>query len=151
MKKILRFAALSWALGIAAQDAPLVREMNVTQGPESVFDRAPSDILPALADAKATGENGRVGRELVFWGFEHADGRRVFLFACAQRPDVDCTTRVSAICPVTTTVIETREASGNTVRRTCRNVAVVSPGEVRPGCVDRAESTSMAVGLVTCG
>ena len=109
--------------------------MNVRQGPESVFDRPPAEIMPALADAKATGENGRVGRELVFWGFEHADGRRVFFFACARRPEFDCATRVSQICPVTTTVLETREASGNTVRRSCRNVAVVSPGEVRPGCV----------------
>ena len=58
--------------------------MKVKQGPETVFDRPPAEILPALAGAKATGENGRVGPELVFWGYEHDDGRRVFFFACAQ-------------------------------------------------------------------
>jgi hypothetical protein len=151
MKSWFAMVAFGCAFGVAAQDELPVREMNVRQGPESVFDSAPADILPALVGAKATGENGRVGRELVFWGFDRADGSRVFFFACARQPDVDCATRVSAICPVTTTVLETREASGNLVRRSCRNVAVVSPGDVRPGCVDRAESTNMAVGLVTCG
>ena len=75
------------------------RQMNVRQGPETVFDRPPAEILPALAGAKATGENGRVGSELVFWGYEQNDGRRVFFFACALRPDFDCATRVPAICP----------------------------------------------------
>jgi hypothetical protein len=104
-----------------------------------------------LAGAKATGENGRVGPELVFWGFEQTDGRRVFFFACALRPEFDCATRVPAICPVTTTVLETRETSGTMVRRNCRNVSVVGPGEVRPGCDDRTATASMAVGLVSCG
>jgi hypothetical protein len=59
--------------------------------------------------------------------------------------------RVPAICPAGTTVLETGEASGNVVRRVCKNVAVVNPGDVRPGCEDRVESVPMAVGIVTCG
>lgn len=141
---------LSCALGAAAQQQIPERQMNVRQGPETVFDRPPAEIFPALEGATATGENGRVGTELVFWGYEQRDGRRVFLFACARVPDLDCATRVPAICPVTTTVLETREASGNAVRRNCRNVVVASPGDARPGCNDRLENASLAVGLVSC-
>jgi hypothetical protein len=151
MKPLVVVLSLLVAQFVAAQTETPVREMTVTQGPESVFEQAPGEILPALAGARATGENGRVGSELVFWGFERTDGRRVFFFACARRPDFDCAARVPAICPATTTVLETRETDGTLVRRSCRNVSVVSPGEVRPGCADRVENASLAVGLVSCG
>jgi hypothetical protein len=151
LTRLIGIVALCAALGAAGQTEIPAREMNVTQGPDSVFDRPPAEILPALAGAKATGENGRVGQELVFWGYERNDGQRVFFFACAGRPDLECTPRVAAICPVTTTVLETKEASGTTVRRNCRNVAVVGAGDLRPGCDDRTESSSLTVGLVSCG
>ncbi len=151
MKSLVVLLSLSFVHFVAAQDAIPAREMTVRQGPESVFEQTPAEILPALAGATATGENGRVGPELVFWGFRRADGERVFFFACAQRPYFDCATRVPAICPTTTTVLETREASGEMVRRSCRNFSVVKPGDVRPGCDDRTENASMAVGLVSCG
>jgi hypothetical protein len=57
------------------------RQMNVRQGPDAVFDRPVGELLPILAGSRETGENGRVGNELVFWGFELADGRQAFLFA----------------------------------------------------------------------
>ena len=142
---------LGCALGAAAQEQIPERQMNVRQGPETVFERPPAEIFPALEGATATGENGRVGSQLVFWGYEQRDGRRVFLFACAPAPDLDCATRLPAICPVTTTVLETREASGKTVQRSCRSVAVTSPGDPRPGCDDRLENASLTVGLVSCG
>ncbi len=151
MKSLVLVSSLSIAFGVAAQSGVPAREMTVTQGPESVFEQTPAQILPVLAGAKATGENGRVGHELVFWGFERADGGRVFFFACARSAEFDCATRVPSICPATTTVLETRETSGTMVRRSCRNVSVASPGDVRPGCADRVENASMAVGLVTCG
>jgi hypothetical protein len=151
LSRLIAILSLCAALGAAAQTLTPAREMNVTQGPDSVFDRPPAEIVPSLAGAKATGENGRVGRELVFWGYQQADGRRVFFFACALRPDFECGPRVAAICPVTTTVLETREASGKTVRRSCRSTAVVGVGDVRPGCDDRTESASLSVGLVSCG
>src|SRR5688572_22183707 len=143
--------SLCVAFSAAGQEQVARREMNVRQGPESVFDRPPAEILPALAGAKATGENGRVGPELVFWGYEYDDGRRVFFFACAIRPEVDCAARVPVICPATTTVLETRDTSGTTVRRSCRNIATVSPGDIRPGCAEQTESATLAVGLVSCG
>jgi hypothetical protein len=151
MKKLVVFLSLCVVLGAVGQEETPERQMNVKQGPESVFDRPPADILPALVGATATGENGRVGPELVFWGYEQPDKRRVFFFACALRPEFDCATRVPGICPATTTVLETRETSGTLVRRNCRNVAIAGPGDVRPGCADRAETASLAVGLVTCG
>ena len=144
-------AVLGCALGASAQEKIPARQMNVRQGPETVFDRPPAEIFPALEGAAATGENGRVGSELVFWGYEQRDGRRLFLFACAVAPDLDCAARIPAICPSTTTVLETREMSGNAVRRNCRSVAVSAPGDLRPGCEDRLESASLAVGLVSCG
>jgi hypothetical protein len=144
-------AALGCALSASAQEDVPARQMNVRQGPETVFDRPAAEIFPALEGAAATGENGRVGSELVFWGFEQRDGRRLFLFACAVGPDLDCAARIPAICPATTTVLDTREMSGNAVRRSCRSVAVSGPGELRPGCEDRLESASLAVGLVSCG
>ena len=148
---VLAAGACGAVLGASAQEEPLKREMNVRQGPETVFEQPPAEIFPALEGATATGENGRVGSELVFWGFEQRDGRRVFLFACPVRPDLDCAARVPAICPATAaTVLETREAAGKTVRRYCRNVAVTGPGDLRPGCDDRLESASLAVGLVSC-
>jgi hypothetical protein len=66
-------------------------------------------------------------------------------------PDLDCATRVPAICPITTAVLATSEASGTTVRRNCRSFAVTSPGDVRPGCDDRLHDAELAVGLVSCG
>jgi hypothetical protein len=151
MKELIAVVSLCCALGTFGQEVVPERQMNVRQGPEAVFDRPPGDVLPALAGAKATGENGRVGPELVFWGYERNDGRRVFFFACALRPDFDCATRVPAICPTTTTVLETREAAGTMVRRNCREVAVAAGGDVRPGCDDRTETANLAVGLVSCG
>jgi hypothetical protein len=145
-------AALGAVLGAGAQDAIPARQMNVRQGPETVFNRPPAEILPALSGATATGENGRVGTELVFWGYEQRDGRRVFFFACALQPELDCAARTRAICPTTTTVLEATEASGTAVRRSCRTFSVSAPGDLRPGCDDRLDgSASLAVGLVSCG
>ena len=153
MRRSLAIAAATFGcvLGVTGQEEIPERQMNVRQGPETVFEQPPAEIFPALVGGNATGENGRVGSELVFWGFDLRDGRRVFLFACAIRPDLDCTVRVPAICPAATNVLETGEASGKTVRRNCRNVTAAGPGDVRPGCSDRLESTRLAVGLVSCG
>ena len=127
MNKLVVLLSLCCALGAAGQEETPEREMTSGKArSRSSTGRRPRSCR-RLAGAKATGENGRVGPELVFWGYEQADGRRVFFFACAQRPDFDCATRVPAICPATTTVLETRETSGTLVRRNCRNVAIAAP------------------------
>lgn len=151
-----RWIAVLWlALGAWAVSAqaplPPERVMNVTQGPETVFSVPVASILPALSGARPTGENGRVGLELVFWGYEQTDGRDVYLFACVPDANVDCDARVPSICTSGTRLIERGQADGAVVRRQCRNVSVAAPGDRRPGCADRVESTPIAVGLVSCG
>jgi hypothetical protein len=142
---------LAW-LGVAAgaADAPPTRQMNVTQGPETVFERSPTEFMPALAGAKRTDEAGRVGNEMVFWGYRQQGGEHLFLFACAEVEGVDCQERVLAICP-NAKVLTMQTASGNIVRRSCRAVAVASPGDTRPGCDDKEQMAPLSIGLVSCG
>jgi len=134
----------------AAAEAPLVPQMNVTLGPETVFLRAPTELFPALAGAQRTQEAGRVGNEMVFWGYHQKSGARVFLFACAQVADVDCQQRAQAVC-ANVKVLDMQMASGNVVRRTCRTVTTTAPGEVRPGCDDHVEPTPLSIGVLSCG
>jgi len=132
---------------VAAQE----RTMDVMQTPEKVFAEPVAALMPELAGATATGENGRIGAELVFWGYRLGDGRAAFLFACAQREDVDCESRVPMICAARTTVLRTGSAAGKVVHRECRPMTVVHPGDTRPGCVDKTENAPLTIGLVSCG
>ena len=125
--------------------------MDVTHKPGSVFSQPVEQVAPALAGATPTNENGRVGGELVFWGYRLADGRPVFLFACAGSETVNCDERVQKICVDQTTVLSSSADGGNVVRRECSTMAFVNPGDTRPGCVDNLETAPLAVGLVTCG
>jgi len=149
-RAVILSGLLAAGFAVAAAEAPLVPEMNVTQGPEVVFSQSPADIFPALAGAQRTKEAGRVGNEMVFWGYQQKSGARVFLFACAQVGDVDCEQRVLAMCP-SAKVLEMQTASGNVVRRSCRAITVTGPGDVRPGCDDREEMAPLSIGLVSCG
>jgi hypothetical protein len=126
------------------------RSTNMTQGPEAVFARPVAEIVPTLEGATPSGENGRVGNELVFWGYELADGRPVYFFACMRSADVDCAERIESICLTATTVLESAETTGKIVRRRCRDVAVAAPGDTRPGCSDTPEDVALTVGLVSC-
>ena len=107
--------------------------------------------MPRLTGASPTGENGRVGGELVFWGYRLADDTPVYFFACALLPHVSCEERIAAICPTRTTVLEQAEHTGEAVRRRCREVAIAAPGDVRPGCTTATFEAPLAIGLVTCG
>ena len=127
------------------------RRMDVKQMPDSVFARPVEMLIPELHGAAPTGENGRIGGELVFWGYRLGDGRPVFLFACAMLEDVNCGERTQLICPEQTTVVRTGTTDGNIVRRECHNIAVVAPGERRPGCIDTLQNVPLAIGLVSCG
>jgi hypothetical protein len=148
---VVVWLALGACAAAAQESLPPQRVMNVTQGPETVFAEPIGTILPALSGARPTGDNGRVGLELVFWGYEQADGRRVYFFACVPDENVDCNARVPSICANGTTLLEQGQADGAVVRRQCRNVAVAGPGDRRPGCADRVESTPIDVGIVSCG
>ncbi len=137
-------------LALAANAALAADERSsISQGPEAVFDRGVAEILPALAGAKATGENGRIGNELAFWGYELADGSRAFFYACAMVANVDCGERATAICRGAE-VRATGTADGKIVHRQCAKVAVAQPGEVRPGCEDQLQIVPLEVGVVQC-
>ena len=57
-----------------------------------------AEILPELAGARATGVNGRVGNEFVFWGYQLDDGEQAWLYACALVDEVDCPQRRTEVC-----------------------------------------------------
>jgi len=135
------------AAGVQAQE----RSMNVRQAPDTVFVQPVGTLMPELAGATATGENGRVGGELVFWGYRLGDGRPVYMFACAMLQDVNCEQRIQMICVDHTNVLRTESAGGNIVRRECRSVALLAPGNTSRGCIDTPENAPLTIGLVSCG
>jgi len=151
IRTIRRTVAAVCSLG-AALVAAQERTMDVMQTPEKVFAEPVAALMPELAGTTATGENGRVGAELVFWGYRLGDGRAAFLFACAQREDVDCESRVPMICAARTTVLRTGSAAGKVVHRECGAAVVVHSGDRRPGCIEKTQSTApLTIGLVSCG
>lgn len=131
--------------------APAEREMNVQQGPEAVFSVPVASIFPVLESAEATGQNGRVGDELVFWGYRLGDGREVELVACAEAADVDCAARERQVCASGMESLARTTAEGLVRRRHCTRVATVAPGELHPGCTDRDTHRDLVVSLVQCG
>jgi hypothetical protein len=151
-RAIFGFGLLCLGFAAAAADQMPQRTMGLTQGPDTVFERPPAEFIPALVGAELTGENGRVGTELAFWGYRQRDGQRVFLFACAQGADFDCRERAQLVCPDRTSVLSTQELVGNVVRRNCRSVAIDAPNTARPGCNERLEDMApLLAGLVSCG
>lgn len=136
-------------LAVCAADDP-EREMNVRQGPETVFEKPIAELFPILDGASANGANGRIGNELVFWGYELADGRNANVFACAMIDDVDCAARVSAICPGAGKVLEHTQIKGRVRSISCRAVSVETPGNLRPGCDDREVEQVLDTGLIQC-
>lgn len=122
----------------------------VRQGPESVFEEPVERIFDVLVDATATGPNARIGREFVYWGYTLADGRDVFLFACAPLEDVNCEARRDAICPAGNTLIARSELVGRVRQVQCRSIAVSAPGDLRPGCSDQEVENQLDAGIVQC-
>ncbi|HET8699390.1 MAG TPA: hypothetical protein VFO94_18025, partial [Gammaproteobacteria bacterium] len=141
---VLVVALCTGGTALGAEQAE--RRIGVRQGPDKVFEVPVTDIVPALAGARPTRVNGRVGGELVFWGYDLADGRRVNLFACALLPDVDCAARVQAVCVAGGNVLESREVPGKMVHRVCRPVSSGPSSTVRPGCSDNENEANLLVG-----
>jgi hypothetical protein len=126
------------------------REMNVTQGPETIFPVPVEQIFPELEGATATGPNGRVGNELVFWEHRLRDGREAYLVACLISEEVDCAGREQKICPGPTVVLARTISPGRVREVKCTSIATVAPGDVLPGCTDRERSQELAVSLHQC-
>jgi hypothetical protein len=144
---LLAVAATSASSGWAEEPA---RQMNVRQGPDSVFAEPPGQIFPELVGATATNENGRIGNELVFWGYRLADGRDVFLVGCAIADNVDCGAREARVCQTDTQVMARGTSEGLVRELSCKSIATAGPGDIRPGCIDRERAQSLHVSLVTC-
>lgn len=139
-------------LAAAVLAAKLERQMNLEQGPDSVFDRPVSELMPELDGAAATGQNGRVGNELVFWSYRLSDGRDIFFYACAEGAEPSCEERRRLICPApqAATLVRADRSSGLVRNVECRAFAIAAIGDVRPGCRDEERESGLAVGLVQC-
>lgn len=133
---------------VAAEPQRLVSAVN---GPERVFDAPVEDVVPALRGARASGPRGRVGYELVFWGYELGNGQRATLVACAILPDVDCAGRRAKVCesgPGAT--LFSGEQGGAVRHRDCRAVGVSPPGEPLPNCTDTERTQPVEIHLLAC-
>jgi hypothetical protein len=127
------------------------RTMGVTAGPELVFTRPVQQLLPVLNGARATSVNGRVGNELVFWGYQLENGDEAWLFACAPLDGVDCNARTRLICPAGNTRVVTQTSEDGMVRELdCQAVGQAGIGDLRPGCTDTQKLNPLLVGLAAC-
>jgi len=127
------------------------RSMNVTGGPDRVFENSSVEtLIPELAGASATGINGRVGNELVFWGYRLADEREANLYACAPLEGVDCESRISSICPARGEEIARYSRSGLVRHLDCQAVGIVGTGDLTPNCEDQETPNDLVVGLMQC-
>lgn len=126
------------------------REMTVTLGPETVFPGPVEDLFSLLSGALATGRNGRVGNEFVFWEFTLPDARAVNLFACAERPEVDCRQRRFAVCPGPFDSLAESIIGGQLRSLDCAAVGVLGIGDLRAGCNDNTREESVFAGVLAC-
>lgn len=127
------------------------RTLGVDLGPELVFNRPVAEVIPALAGATATGHNGRVGGELVFWSYRLADGREVLLHACADLEGVHCAERAARICPAGLPQPILSAAESGTIRELeCRAIGQAGVGDIRPLCADAVVVNPLVIGLATC-
>ena len=146
----LVFVGIAAIVSLPSSGQEARRQMNVQQGPDVVFAEAPEQIFAELASATATHENGRIGNELVFWSYRLADDREVYLVACVMLDDIDCAERESRVCRTETRVLSRSTSPGLVHEINCSSIAIVGPGDIRPGCTDRERSQELAVSLVTC-
>jgi len=151
-KRTFGFLVAALLAAASSRAAEPERQTNMRQGPETVFDRPVSELFGELKGATATGDDGRVGNELVFWSYRLADGRSAYLYACAPTEGVDCAQRRLAVCPTgnAATLIRADEVSGKVRNLKCRSMAVAAAGDRRPGCKDSESESNLAIGLVQC-
>jgi len=126
------------------------RTMNVSGGPERVFDEPADAILPELAGAVGTGSNGRVGNQLVFWEYRLQDNSLTNFFACSEGKEADCDMRIRQICPGGGEEQLRKDASGLVRHLDCEAIGIASVGELFPNCSDTEQTESLLVGLMEC-
>jgi hypothetical protein len=158
MCRILKILSLSLLAVLSAcqqlfvQPPDLPRRIeSAVGGPERVFERPVTEIVPLLQNARASAPNGRVGSELVFWGYELEGGRPAVLVACAILPDVDCNARLSQVCPSgASETLFTHEEGGEVRHLDCQSIGIAAPGDLTPTCEDDSDVQPVAVTLLSC-
>ena len=148
--KLACVALLALCVSCTPIERQLQASMTVTSGPERVFDQPLGEILPELENAIPTGNNGRVGNELVFWSYQLEDNRQVNFFGCAILDDEDCERRIRAICPAGGEEINRAVTPGGVRHLHCRSIGVVGAGDLLPNCDDHTRSSEVLVGLLQC-
>ena len=151
--RVLRLVAFGFALSsVAFAESTPPRQMNVWQGPETVFKQPVSEVVPLLAGAKETRRNGRVGNEFVFWGYRLKDGTSAYFYACAAAKGVDCLARREKICvPPPPKVLSENISMGQVQRIRCQSVCSADSASATPCCAGAQEIADLEVGLVACG
>lgn len=146
---LILLTACQTSLPPPASQAPLRVESPVG-GPERVFTRPIGDIVPLLQTARPTGPNGRVGYEMVFWGYE-LGGRPASLVACALLPDVDCEARLAQVCESgRPEQLYSAEEGGEVRFLNCQAIGIAQPGDLTPNCSDVERIQPLAVTLLSC-
>lgn len=156
MSRAANFPGLALLVLLSACQSPAVaplpeRREAPVGGPERVFTRTVGEIVPLLQNARATGPNGRVGSELVFWSYQLADNRPAVLVACAVLPGVDCAARLPQVCqsgrPET---LFAGQDQGEVRFLNCQEIGIVAPGDLTPNCADTQAVQAVQVTLLSC-
>jgi hypothetical protein len=156
MCRVVKFLGLTGFLMLTACQSASVRPVPARTevgigGPERVFSRPVAEVVPLLEDARRAGPSGRVGSELVFWGYELAGNRPAFLVACAVLPGVDCTARAAQVCQSgRPEILFSQQDQGEVRYLNCQEVGIVAPGDLTPNCADTQEVQEVAVTLLSC-
>lgn len=147
-------AALAGCQSIArAPEPPALPQRIVSDigSPQRVFERPVPEMVPGLQGARASGPNGRVGTELVFWGYELEGSGPAYLTACAFLPDAECEARLAKVCPSGAIEVLARHAESGKVRYLdCQAIGVASPGDLTPTCADTVDVQPVKVTLLRC-
>ncbi len=143
------------ALLAACQPVTTVRQPPRVEapvgGPERVFTRPVTELVPPLQNARRAGPNGRVGSELVFWGYELASQQPAFLVACAVLPDVDCAARLPRVCRQgNPEILFSQQNEGEVRSRSCQAIGVAHPGDRVPNCDETEKVQPVEVTLLAC-
>lgn len=155
MCRVAKFAAVACLLLGGCQSAVVPQAPERVEaavgGPERVFSRPVTEIVPLLQDARRAGPNGRVGSEMVFWGYELAGNKPAFLVACAMLPGVDCAGRVPQVCQSgRPEILFSQQDQGEVRFLNCQEVGIVAPGGLTPNCADTQKVQEVAVTLLSC-
>lgn len=139
---------------LCASCAPVARipsrSMGVNAGPETVFEQPVAEVFAPLSDAVATGNNGRVGNELVFWEYQLANTSKVNFYVCIMQEEINCEARIRAICPAGGSEIDRRVIPGNVRHLNCRAVGIANTGDLRPNCDDSETLDDLLAGILQC-